>query len=197
MSRKAGKEYQPEDVRTATFKLPHHKWEAFQAICKGQDRSASDVLLEFVESILNGGDIPGGGNEELGRFKEEMNAAIATINARLEALENTRNTKPRKPKPKLVQAEIIEAEPVIEPEPVGAVDPLTDADWEKLKAGLNQSQLAKRFGVRQPSVARQRVILREAGDIEKFKAWTIKHDPHGIAWQFESDEKLALLFPVL
>jgi hypothetical protein len=85
MARKAGKEYQPDDIRTATFKLAHHKWEAFQAICNGQDRSASDALLEFVETILNGGDIPGGGNVEMGKFREELDA----IKARLDALEFT------------------------------------------------------------------------------------------------------------
>jgi hypothetical protein len=195
MARRTGKEYQPDDVRTATFKLPHHKWEDFQAICKGQGRSASDALLEFVESILNGGDIPGGGIEE---FREEISAAIAAINARLEALESARNTKPRKPKQRPAQAEIEAVQPVDLSEKVNEVQPGSEPEplpaifTEVGEVGWTAKQLAERL-----KRSEQNVFQRKTQP--GFAEWCKSLDPDKVAWENRppAGKKINKLFPVL
>lgn len=75
-------EYKPEDPRVATFRITHGKWEKFQEICKGQNRSASDAILSFIDSVIGGDSIP----ESKGDFpdieamvKAQVSEAIANL----------------------------------------------------------------------------------------------------------------------
>ncbi len=141
MARKAGKGYQPTDTRTATFKLSHQKWEDFQSICRGQNRSASDVLLEFVESVLEDESIPtkdDGVQLAIANLQDE----IAAINARLDALASKDEVLPPAVEMEPLQG-IVEGEEISQPKPVETVDLLKKFEDGRI---YSQSDLAKILG---------------------------------------------------
>lgn len=74
--------YKPEDPRVATFRITHGQWEKFQEICKGQNRSASDAIVSFIDSVIGGDSIP----ESKGDFpdieamvRQQVSEAIASV----------------------------------------------------------------------------------------------------------------------
>jgi hypothetical protein len=150
MARRLGKGYLPNDIRTATFKLSHEKWERFQSLCRAQNRSASDVLLEFVESILNDESIPAK-DDGVALAISNLEKQLAAINSRLDALESKDDGLPS-----VVEAEpsqgIIEGEENISekisqrepsnPEPVEAADLLKKFEDGKL---YSQTELAQKL----------------------------------------------------
>jgi hypothetical protein len=78
--------YKSEDPRVATFRITHGQWEKFQEICKGQNRSASDAIVSFIDSVIAGDSIP----ESKGDFpdieaivRDQVSAAIANLTGQL------------------------------------------------------------------------------------------------------------------
>jgi hypothetical protein len=123
--------------------------------------------------------------ESFGKLRGEHDAAIASINARLDALGTAKATKPRKPRQKRVQGEIVEAEPVPEtapPEMPALDDP---KGWEA-------KQLAKRLGVAWITVNKHR-------NESDFPQWSATKDPDNLQWESKNPPgwKTARLFPVL
>jgi hypothetical protein len=74
--------YNNEDMRVATFRISHGQWENFQKKCKAQNKSASEAITAFIDSVIGGDSIP----ETKGDFpdieamvREQVKAAIANI----------------------------------------------------------------------------------------------------------------------
>lgn len=202
MARRLGKGYQPNDIRTATFKLSHEKWERFQAVCKGEGRSASDVLLEFVESILNGDNLPtkdDGSALAIANLEKE----IAAVNARLDKLDSKDDRLPTQVKSEPLQG-IVEGqeslsekiqEPLVSPEPVETET--LEGMMAKYPDGISQSELGHRYKVSQGAVGNQLRKAREANNPDRFINWSRGHEAklgNDFAWQFKEDSPN--LFPV-
>jgi hypothetical protein len=52
------KDYQDSDERVATFRISHGKLTAFQDVCAAKGTSVSQALIGFIDTAINGGDIP-------------------------------------------------------------------------------------------------------------------------------------------
>jgi len=82
MGKPLEKTYNREDMRVATFRVTHGQWEDFQAKCKEQNKSASEAITAFIDSVIGGESIP----ESKGDFpdieamvRQQVEAAIANI----------------------------------------------------------------------------------------------------------------------
>ena len=58
MGKPITKEYAPNDERVATFRITHGKLTAFQDECSKRGISLSQALIGFIDSVIDGGDIP-------------------------------------------------------------------------------------------------------------------------------------------
>lgn len=82
MGKPLKKDYDREDMRVATFRISHGQWEAFQAKCGEQNKSASEAITAFIDGVIAGESIP----ESKGDFpdieamvRQQVEAAIANI----------------------------------------------------------------------------------------------------------------------
>lgn len=114
MGKPLEKKYSREDMRVATFRISHGQWEDFQAKCSEQNKSASEAITAFIDSVIGGESIP----ENKGDFpdieamiREQVKAAIANV-----------------------QQPTVEAPPVdIRGEVLAAISSLSPEDFDNLK----------------------------------------------------------------
>jgi uncharacterized protein involved in exopolysaccharide biosynthesis len=58
MGRPVKKVHAPDDERVATFRITHGKLTAFQEECQRRGFSVSQALIGFIDSVIDGGEVP-------------------------------------------------------------------------------------------------------------------------------------------
>ena len=85
MARPTDKQYENDDDRTATFRIPHGKLVAFQEICSKNEMSFSQSLIKFVDGVISAGGFSWEPKPSPDKFITHED--IAPLVARIEALE--------------------------------------------------------------------------------------------------------------
>jgi hypothetical protein len=89
MARPTDKQYQDDDDRTATFRIPHGKLVAFQEICSSNGMNLSSVLNKIVDGVISAGGFSWESkpSPDTVNIQNEIRKAITPLIARIEALE--------------------------------------------------------------------------------------------------------------
>jgi hypothetical protein len=82
------KDYQDSDERVATFRITHGKLTAFQDVCAAKRTSVSQALIGFIDTVINGGDIPEKGSHvslpENLATQDDVSQAIAQVQSKFQ-----------------------------------------------------------------------------------------------------------------
>ena len=118
MARPTDKQYQDDDDRTATFRIPHGKLVAFQEICSSNGMNLSSVLNKIVDGVISAGGFSWESkpSTDTVNIQNEIRKAIAPLVARIDALEKWINSAPEISIGKFREVAIA-AEPVTDPNP--------------------------------------------------------------------------------